>query len=106
MKKIGWFFVSLVSTLFLTGCIHSPAPAMVSFVEHSGTGTHPVNNSVRSIKTGSSSCHAILMLVSFGDCSISAAQKNGGIQKVHSVDNASTQIFYLYGKYTTIVHGE
>jgi hypothetical protein len=41
-----------------------------------------------------------------GDASIAAAMKNGGITKVHHVDNETTNILGIYAKYVTIVYGE
>ena len=38
-----------------------------------------------------------------GDASISAAMKNGGITRVHHVDNETTNLLGIYAKYVTIV---
>ncbi len=106
MKKL--FFASIIALAFmLQGCASSPITGLFTSVKHPGTGSiGVVDNSVSAQKTGKSSCYSVLCLFAFGDCSVEAAQKQGGISKVNSVDQASTNIFYFYGKYTTIVRGE
>lgn len=106
MKNVGLIFGLMIGLFVLSGCVHNPTPAAVSFVTHSGTGTHPVNDDVQANKVGKATCHSVFMLVSFGDCTIDTARENGGIHKIHSVENASTQILSFYGSYTTIVLGE
>jgi hypothetical protein len=57
-------------------------------------------------KVGTAECTSILGLVSTGDASIEAAAKNGGITKIHHVDYESKNILGIFGKFTTIVHGD
>jgi hypothetical protein len=47
-----------------------------------------------------------ILLVAWGDASISAAMRNGGITRVHHVDHETMNIMGVYAKYTTIVYGE
>jgi TRL-like protein family len=46
------------------------------------------------------------MVYATGDASISAAMANGGITRIHHVDQETTNILGIYAKYVTIVHGE
>lgn len=43
---------------------------------------------------------------SFGDASISAAMKQGEIQRVHHVDCEVMNVLGCYARYTTVVYGE
>jgi hypothetical protein len=44
--------------------------------------------------------------VSVGDCSIDAAVKSGGLQKVNHLDYGYLNIVGVYQKTTVIAHGE
>ena len=55
---------------------------------------------------GESSCHSVLFLVAWGDCSIKKAMKEGNITKIHHVDQFSMNILYFYFRYETNVWGE
>ena len=101
MKKIPIRIISLAALLFiLSGCTtNSPVSGgLYTGVTHSGAFTGgTIDNDVKSLKTGTSSCTSILGLVAFGDCSEEAAKQNAGITKVNSV---------FYSKYTPVVTGE
>jgi hypothetical protein len=76
-------------------------------VTHSGIGSGGVvDNNIKSLNTGSSSCIAILGLVAVGDCSDEAARRNGGITKVNSVSHKSTSLYVFFSNYEVIVTGE
>ena len=56
-------------------------------------------------KVGRSEAWGILVYAT-GDASISAAMANGGITRIHHVDQETTNILGIYAKYVTVVHGE
>lgn len=56
-------------------------------------------------KAGKSSVTSILGLFSWGDASIDAAAREGGIQTIESADYSYTSVLGIYQQYTTIVHG-
>ena len=56
-------------------------------------------------KVGKSMSKAVIC-VAFGDSSIQAAMKDGGITKIHHVDCKVTSVLGFYVEYTTIVYGE
>ena len=58
------------------------------------------------IKEGRSTCRSILGLIASGDCSISAAARNGKITKIASVDYDVSNILGIIAKTTVIVSGE
>jgi hypothetical protein len=58
-----------------------------------------------SSRVGRASAVGILMFA-HGDASISAAMRNGGITRIHHVDEENVNILGFYAKYTTVVYGE
>jgi hypothetical protein len=57
-------------------------------------------------KVGESCATGILFAVAFGDASLDAAKKVGGISEVHSVEFHGTSILGLYTQGCTEVHGK
>jgi hypothetical protein len=47
-----------------------------------------------------------ILVYATGDASISAAATNGGINRIHHVDDETMNILGIYAKYVTIVYGE
>ena len=106
MKKT---ILASIGALFLfSGCATGPVAGAFTFTKHSTGGDAGValDVSASESKTGSSACRGILGLISFGDCSVDAAAKDGGISKVKSVTHDTTNILYFYSSYTTTVKGE
>ena len=65
------------------------------------------DNSVKSDKQGMATACGLLGLFAYGDSSIDAAMKNGGITKVHHVDHKVVAIFYsFFFTDQTLVYGE
>jgi hypothetical protein len=78
------------------------------------TGTqvpHPINRNETSgpgksgDKAGEACATGILGLAAFGDASLDAAKKAGGITEVHSVEFHGTNILGIYTQGCTEVHG-
>ena len=57
-------------------------------------------------KKGEACATGILFAVAFGDASLDAAKKAGGITEVHSVEFHGTSILGLYSQGCTEVHGK
>ena len=57
------------------------------------------------MKSGKSCSQNVLGLVAFGDSSLAAAKKNGGIDKVSYFDKDVISVLGFYGKICTIVYG-
>ena len=55
-------------------------------------------------KTGSATCHTVLGIVNWGDCSLRTAMKNGRISKVTAADWGKKYIV-VYGHKTLYVYG-
>ena len=48
----------------------------------------------------------MLALFATGDCSIEAARKQGGINKIHHVDWDANNVLGIVGNYKVVVYGE
>jgi hypothetical protein len=57
-------------------------------------------------KAGEACATGILGLVAFGDASLDAAKKAGGITEVHSVEHHGTNILGIYVQGCTEAHGK
>ena len=83
--------------------IYSPsAGLMVQDVNSPITLSSPV----RGPKIGEATADTILGLIAHGDARIETAAKNGGINKIMTVDHKCDHIFGVYARLTTIVTGE
>lgn len=87
------------TALLLSGCyINLAAPTPNLTVKLDANSAH---------RQGSATCTEVLWGFAFGDCSVDAAMKNGGIGKVHHVDSKTKIIFYgLYSELTVVAYGE
>ena len=95
------FFAVLLIFMQLTGCllytdIKAPMPSL------------SIQTTAKSMsKVGQASCSSYLWLVAVGDCSTTAAMKNGDISKIHHVDyKGKSFLFGLYIEDTLTVYGE
>lgn len=103
-KRLGQIILSLCCAAAMTGCAigHGPVTAGLVF---DMKGPVAVGTASGSTKVGRAEAWGIVVYGA-GDASIEAAMKNGGITKVHHVDNQTTNILGIYAKYVTIVYGE
>ena len=106
MKKLGrQFTLAVTCAALLTGCAavgHAPVTAPITVNER---GPVSAGSAAGSSKVGRATATGILV-VAYGDASISAAMSNGGITRVHHVDHETLNILGVYAKYTTVVYGE
>ena len=50
-------------------------------------------------RLGVSRCHNILLLFTWGDCSIRTARKNGKITSIHNIEQGNTNYYFAYIRY-------
>jgi len=107
--------VVVVLTIFLSGCASNlfpggPTPAGILITNVKSPAQHltvATDKDAKSMKTGEASASAFLGLFAFGDSSVDAAMKNGGISRVHHVDHKVNLILWgLFLQDTTIVYGD
>jgi len=96
----------LVGLVVLTGCSAMAIGPVVAMVTVDEKGPVSVGDlRAGSTKVGVAQAEGILV-VSYGDASISAAMANASITKVHHVDNETFNVLGIYARYKTIVYGE
>ena len=96
--------LALTCAALLGGCAlgHGPVTAGITI---DMKGPVSVGPAATGPKVGRAEAWGILVYAT-GDASISAAAANGGITRIHHVDNETFNILGIYAKYTTIVYGE
>jgi hypothetical protein len=96
--------VALWCAVLLGGCAiaHGPVTAAVTLDMKGPVSAGPA---MTGLKVGRSEAWGILVYAT-GDASIAAAMANGGIKRIHHVDQETTNILGIYAKYVTVVHGE
>lgn len=100
LKHMTATFVALV----LGGCAHGPYP-QGGFVFHDVKGPNHAIAAASGDKKGESCASNVLGYVAWGDASIAAAQKAGGVQSVSTVDYSSFGVLGVYTKTCAIVVG-
>lgn len=89
-----------------TGCGY-PVGLVYSSAQtpHGQNRTETAGHTKPSDKQGEACVTGILYLVAFGDGSLDAAKKAGGITDVHTVELHTTNILGIYSQGCTEVHG-
>jgi len=94
----------MAGVMLAAGCVgtRSDVSSLIIMTDSSG---QVVDNAVKSSKTGIAEAKGIIV-VAFGDSSIDAACKAGGITKIHHVDYETFNVLGIYGTVKTVVYGE
>ncbi len=77
------------------------------FAIYNGTrepADYTIPNATIGKRTGEASCHTVMGIVNWGDCTIKTAMKNGKISKVTAAD-WEKKFIILYGQRTLRVYG-
>lgn len=96
---------ALFTIVLMTSCAQVKAPLTGLLYSDLKTPFAVTGNS-GSTKVGTAEAGSILGLVATGDASIETAAKSAGITKVHHVDEHSSCILGIIGKYKVVVYGE
>ena len=94
MKKILLPLCAVAIMATFAGCVNMRAPNLGY-----------VDNTVRTVKSGSSTSTMLLFFI-WGDASVKAAMDQGSVSKIHHIDQEVINILGLFGTQTTIVWGE
>ncbi|MGB9741741.1 MAG: TRL-like family protein [candidate division WOR-3 bacterium] len=92
--------VGCVPGFYTVGTLYTSVRTPAAAVAYYG----PTAN--QSAKVSKVTATNILGIIATGDASLEAAMKQGGITKVHHVDQEVTSILGLWSTYTIIVYGE
>jgi hypothetical protein len=103
MKKV---LAGLALAVLFGGCVVAPFQPPMGVVSSVKAPLSTEGNFNAGSKSGEASVVSILGIVSTGDCSIDAAAKDGGLNKVNHLDYDYMNIFGIYQKVTVIAYGE
>ena len=97
--------VALVAAILVSGCTMPQSAVMAGLVIRQKGPVAGFDTASASTKVGRARAEGII-LVGFGDASISAAAADVGITKIHHVDKECLNVLGIYSMYETIVYGE
>jgi hypothetical protein len=98
--------LALAGIVALSGCSVMALGPVVGMITVDEKGPVSAGDmAAGSTKVGTAQAEGIL-IVAYGDASISTAMKQAGITKVHHVDNETFNVLGIYAKYKTVVYGE
>ena len=93
-----------------TGCVGLGYPTGSSYtgttIPHAATRAEISGQGTTGDKAGEACATGILGIAAFGDASVDAAKKAGGISDVHSVEFRNMNILGLYSQGCTEIHGK
>ena len=105
MRKTGrQLTLAVTCAAVLSGCAIGHAPVVAPLVLNQ-QGPVSAGSAAGSSRIGRATATGILV-AAWGDASISAAMRNGGITRIHHVDHETTNFLGFYSRYTTVVYGE
>lgn len=103
MKNIG---LALVLAMALSGCLSAPFQPPSGLVSVTTAPLSTEGNWKVGQKCGSASSTSILGLYASGDCSIAAAARAGGLERIGHVDYEYTNMIGIWQKVTVFVYGD
>lgn len=106
MRIVALF--ALCCAFLMSGCAGGPSPVngfLYSDYSYPGYYSGASDNGPGS-KDGMSKATSILGWVATGDASIAKACRDGGINKIHTVDHHLKNILGIFAEWTTKVTGE
>lgn len=96
----------LAALALLGGCLSAPFQPPQGLVGMTKAPLSTEGNWAVGSKKGTSSSASVLGLYAWGDCSIGAAARNGGLTKVTHVDYEYTNFIGIWQEAAVIVYGE
>ena len=98
MKQIKMITVLTMAVFLLTGCLYSHVTTPLDT---------DLNQTVLGHKVGKSSLYCVLWLFAWGDMSVAAAARQGGISTLTHMDMETHMILFgLYTRQSIIVYGD
>lgn len=102
------FPVAALLLLAAAGCVVAPfRPPMGAFTNvRAPLSLEYASTPMQNVKTGAASSYSILGLAAWGDISLAAAARQGGLKTIHHADYDYLNVFGIYQKTTLLVYGE
>lgn len=108
MPTARWIaFAALAAGLSSPACltVPGPPPGLLCTYAQGPLALASDGSEVEPAKVGRAESHSAL-LFTYGDASIAAAMKEGGITRVQHVDYEVKSLFWVFTEYTTVVYGD
>ena len=100
-------FAALAAGLSSPACltVPGPQPGLLCTYAQGPLALAGEKTAAEPARVGRAESHFALFFT-YGDASIAAAMKDGGITRVHHVDYEVKSLFWVFTEYTTVVYGE
>ncbi len=98
-------FLAATATMLVSSCatVRAPLSGVIYTNVHAPIAA---TSNANATKTGTAKAKSILGIVATGDASINTAARNGGITKIHHVDEHSYNVLGILARYEVTVYGE
>lgn len=110
MKTLITLSVVTALIVYLAGCTMGPTTpvgyALIADITTPAIEAVASPDGTIGSRRGEASVYNLAFVTSFGDSSIAAAARNGGITEVKTVAYAHKNVFYVFQRGTTIVTGD
>lgn len=103
MKKL---MIASFGLAVLCGCVSAPFQPPVGLVSKVSAPLSTDGNWKVGMKSGSTDSKCVLGIYAWGDCSITAAARNGGLKRVDFVDYKYDNVLGIWQKVTVTAYGE
>lgn len=107
-KSVVLIAIMLLVAIYVTGCAASAKAPVTGFLYTDVTApvATSIDNSVKPLKSGTAFAQSILGWIAIGDASVRTAARNGGITKIHYVEQHTQSVLGIVATYTVTVYGE
>ncbi len=105
-RRVIMLMVAVVFAFSISACAVGMGGPVTGLIYKNSAGPYQATTNNIGSKRGEATAQSILGLIGVGDASIEKAAKNGGIQKIATVDQKSTNFLGIFATSTTIVTGE
>ena len=103
MKKL--LFLSLPCAA-LCGCVSAPFQPPMGLLSTTRAPLSTDGNWNAGLKSGSAEAKCVLGLYAWGDCSVTAAARNGGLKRVDFLDYQYDNVIGIWQSVTVTAYGE
>ena len=99
-------WIAAIAALSLTGCVSAPFKPPMGIVSATKAPLSVEGNWKLGSKSGEAYSTCILGLYAGGDCSVTAAARDGGLKSVGHVEYKYLNVIGIYQRTTVIAYGE
>jgi len=98
--------VAAAACVTMVGCVSAPFQPPCGLVAVTKAPLSTDGNWAAGSKSGSSTAKSVLCLYAWGDCSVTAAARNGGLKRVDYLDYSYLNVIGIWQEVTVTAYGE